>query len=69
MYLYRAIEKFGKSLDFMLSERRNETAATAFFASSTASNGLPDKIVIDKSGSNAAGLFNMNCQLVMHNCS
>lgn len=67
MYLYRAIDKFGKSLDFILPERCDESAATAFFAKSTASNGWPYKAVIHKSGSNAAGLFNMNCQLVMHN--
>ncbi|SFF27938.1 DDE domain-containing protein [Sulfitobacter brevis] len=67
MYLYRAIDKWGNSLDFMLSERRDEAAATAFFAKAIASNGWPDKVVIDKSGSNAAGLFNMNCLLVMHN--
>jgi putative transposase len=30
-YLYRAIDKEGKTLDFMLSERRYEAAATAFF--------------------------------------
>ena len=51
----------------MLSERRDEAAATAFFAKTIASNGWPDKVVIDKSGSTAAGLFNMNCLLVMHN--
>jgi transposase-like protein len=28
-------------------------------------NGWPDKVVIDKSGSNTAALFNMNCLLVM----
>jgi putative transposase len=67
MYLYRAIDKWGNTLDFMLSERRNEAAATAFFAKAIASNGWPDKVVIEKSGSNAAGLFNMNCLLVMHN--
>lgn len=67
-YLYRAIDKCGKTLDFMLSERRGEAVATAFFAKVIASSGWPDKVVIDKSGSNAAGLFNMNCLLVMHNC-
>ena len=40
--------------------------ATAFFAKTIACNGWPDKGVIDKSGSNAAGLFNMNCLLVMN---
>lgn len=29
-YLYRAIDKERKTLDFMLSERRDEAAATAF---------------------------------------
>jgi putative transposase len=64
-YLCRAIDKCGITLDFMLSERRDEAAATAFFAKVIAGNGWPDKVVIDKSGSNAAGLFNMNCLLVM----
>jgi len=31
-YLYRAVDKKGKTLDFMLSKRRNEPAATLFFA-------------------------------------
>ena len=66
MYLYRAIDKFGKTLDFMLSERRDEAAATAFFAKAIGNNGWPNKVIIDKSGSNAAGLFNMNCLLVMN---
>ena len=33
MYYYRAIDKFGKTLDFMLSEQRDEAAATAFLTS------------------------------------
>ena len=64
-YLYRAIDKGGKTLDFMRSERRDETAASAFFIKVNGSNGWPDKVVIDKSGSNTSGLFNMNCLLVM----
>ncbi|PIL19948.1 hypothetical protein P775_12015 [Puniceibacterium antarcticum] len=65
-YLYRAIDKQGQTLDFMLSERRDEAAATALFSKAIAGNGWPDTVVIDKSGSNAAGLFHMNCLLVMN---
>jgi len=64
-YFYRAVDKEGRTLDFMLSERCDEAAATAFFVKAVGNNGWPDKVVIDKSGSNTAGLFNMNCLLVM----
>lgn len=50
----------------MLSERRDEAAATAFFVKAIGNNGWPGKVVIDKSGSNTAGLFNMNCLLVLN---
>ena len=66
IYYYRAIDKFGKTLDFMLSEQRDEMAATAFFMKTIRSNGFPDKVVIDKSGANLAGLQNMNCLLIMN---
>ena len=65
-YYYRAIDKFGKTLDFMLSERRDEVAATAFFARAIGNNGFPDRVVIDKSGANLAGLQNMNCLLLLN---
>jgi len=56
MYLYRAIDKYGKTLDFMLSKKRDGRAAKRFFGKAIAQNGVPEKVVIDKSGSNLAGL-------------
>jgi putative transposase len=37
----------GDTLDFMLSERRDEDAATAFFKQAINNNGLPDKVVME----------------------
>ena len=59
-FFYRAVDKFGKTLDFMLSERRNAPAATLFFAKALSTNGIPEKIVIDKSGANTAGIRGVN---------
>ncbi len=60
VYLYRAVDKAGNTLDFMLSERRNGPAATRFFAKALSSNGIPDKVVIDKNAANAAGIREVN---------
>jgi putative transposase len=64
-YLYRAVDKEGDTIDFMLSERRDEPAARAFFEKAIGSSGLPEKVTIDKSGSNNAGLNTINLQLII----
>ncbi|GFO75167.1 transposase, IS6 family [Bathymodiolus platifrons methanotrophic gill symbiont] len=64
-YLYRAVDSRGDTLDFMLSERRDEEAATAFFKQTINNNGFPDKVVMDKSGANYAGLANINLLLIL----
>lgn len=68
VYLYRAVDKFGKTLDFMLSRRRNKAAATKFFARALETNGMPRKIVIDKSGANTAGINEINRMLKRFGC-
>jgi len=47
----------------MLSEQRDEAAAEAFFQQAVSHNGAPEKVTIDKSGTNRAGLLNVNLLL------
>ncbi|MFA3918807.1 IS6 family transposase [Ruegeria hyattellae] len=60
VYLYRAVDRNGQTLDFMLSEKRDTKAAKRFFANALSNNGLPKRITIDKSRSNAAGIKEVN---------
>jgi putative transposase len=46
VYLYRrssdrAIDKFGNTIDFMLSRKRDKSAATRFFAQAIGHTGIP----------------------------
>ena len=59
-YLYRAVDREGETLDFMLSKRRDTGAARRFFKRAVGTNGVPDRIAIDKSGANLAGLQSLN---------
>jgi putative transposase len=56
VYHYRAVDRDGQTLDFMLSERRDTAAARRFFKRAIRSTGAPDRIAIDKSGANLAGI-------------
>ena len=59
-YLYRAVDRDGQTLDFMLSERRDTAAARRFFKQAVGANSAPDRVVIDKSGANLVGLQCLN---------
>lgn len=65
VYLYRAVDKEGNTVDFMLSEHRDEPEARAFFEKAIGSSGVPDKITMDKSGANKAGIDTINLQLAL----
>ena len=62
-YLYRAVDKEGQTIDFMLSKNRDREAAEKFLEKAIGCSGLPDKVTIDKSGANKAGLEAINVQL------
>ena len=62
VYLYRAVDKFGDTIDFLLRSKRDAIAAKAFFRKAFKEQGRPEKITIDKSKSNKAAIdvFNKN---------
>ena len=62
-YLYRAVDNQGQTVDFMLSSHRRRSAARKFFKNAIARNGVPKRVVVDKSGSNLAGLQSVNTRL------
>ena len=55
-YLYRAVDKFGATVDFLLTAKRDRKAALRFLRKAIGQNGTPSKITIDKSGANAAAI-------------
>ena len=52
MYLYRAVDKEGNTVDFLLTKRRNKRAAPLFLLKAIHNNDKPLTINIDKSGAN-----------------
>ena len=60
VYLYRAVDKEGDTVDFLLRAKRDAMAAKAFFRKAFKENGRPDKVTVDKSGSNKAALDSFN---------
>ncbi|WP_017879646.1 IS6 family transposase [Janthinobacterium sp. CG3] len=59
-YLYRAVDKQGKTVDFLLTAKRDMAAAKRFFDKAMGSNGDPDKVAMDKSGANKAAIDAIN---------
>jgi putative transposase len=53
-YLYRAVDRAGHTIDFLLRAHRDCAAARRFFERAIELHGVPEKITIDKSGANTA---------------
>jgi transposase-like protein len=59
-YLYRAVDKEGDTIDFLLRAKRDKAAAMAFFKKAMRANGDPEKVTMDKSGANKAAMDEIN---------
>lgn len=46
-YLYRPINKAGKTIDFLLTAKRDKKATMRFFEKATQANGVPEKLRTD----------------------
>jgi putative transposase len=59
-YLYRAVDKEGNTVDFLLTKRSQKMSAQKFFNKAIGNNGRPRVINIDKSGSNKMAIWVVN---------
>jgi putative transposase len=59
-YLYRAVDKMGQTIDFLLTEQRDEQAAKRFLIKAIRRHGVPEKITIDGSAANKAAITRYN---------
>jgi putative transposase len=61
-YLYRAVDKTGQTIDFLLTEHRDEQAAKRFLTKAIRRHGVPETITIDGSEANAAAIRRYNAE-------
>jgi len=55
-YLYRAVDKSGNTVDFLLTKRRQRMSVQSFLIKAITNNCKPIIITIDKSGSNTGAI-------------
>jgi putative transposase len=61
-YLYRAVDKAGNTVDFLLRAHRDKAAARRYFEKAIDRNGAPETVTMDKSGANLAALQAINAE-------
>jgi len=54
------VDKYGQTIDFLLTEHRDTEAALRFLKKAIRRNGLPEMITIDGSEANAAAIKSYN---------
>ena len=65
-YLYRAVDKLGQTVDFLLTAKRDFAAARRFFVRALELHDVPEKITIDKSGANTAAVRSLVADSGLH---
>jgi len=55
-YLYRAVDKGGNTIDFLLTAKRDKAATMHFFKKTISNNDVPEKVAMDKRGANKAAI-------------
>ena len=58
--MYRAVDKAGRTVDVLLTAKRDRKAASRFLRKAIDQCGVPQKITIDKSGANTAAVESYN---------
>ena len=61
-YLYRAVDKVGNTVDFLLRAHRDKAAARHYFEKAVNRNGAREIVTMDKSGANLAALQAINAE-------
>jgi putative transposase len=59
-YLYRAVDKHGQTIDFLLTEHRDKAAALRFLTQAIRRHGVPETITIDGSDANDTAIKSYN---------
>ena len=58
--LYRAADKEGRTVNFLLTAKRDKSAALQLFKKAMKANGVPEKVAMDKSGANKPAMDEIN---------
>ena len=59
-HFYRAVDKTGQTIAFLLTEQGDERAAMRFLTKAILRHGVPEKITVDGSEANAAAIRSYN---------
>jgi transposase-like protein len=64
-YLYRAVDKQGQTVDFLLTKNQDQAAAVRFFNKAIRNNQVPEKITLDGSQASHQAVAEMTAEGVL----